>query len=193
MDALFIATALAELALLGALVLSWRRPQARIWPPPGPGSWQLRGVWTLCIASGLGAIAVGILDWNTFVLSHPSRIPAGGLLIVGGNVLAFWGAATIGGRATSGLESHFVPAGPYRWTRNPQYIGDIAVLVGWALMANSLRTWGLCLLGSLAFALTPRAEEPWLREKYGLAYEDYRRRVPRFFSWSLSPGRRGAA
>lgn len=38
----------------------------------------------------------------------------------------------------------------------------------------------LALLGIVWFLLTPLAEEPWLSEQYGEAYETYRESVPRF-------------
>ena len=59
-------------------------------------------------------------------------------------------------------------------------MGDIALLVGWALVCGSPRTWVVSLLGAAWFALAPFTEEPWLREQYGPAYDAYRQRVPRF-------------
>ena len=79
-------------------------------------------------------------------------------------------------------------SGPYRVSRNPQYVGDIALLLGWGVACNSLLTWLLCLLGVAWFALAPLAEEPWLRERYGPPYEAYRGRVSRFLGL---PRRRG--
>ena len=73
-----------------------------------------------------------------------------------------------------------VAEGPYRYTRNPQYVGDIVGLLGWGILCNSLLTWIVSLLGMAWFALAPFTEEPWLRARYGPAYEEFRRRVPRF-------------
>ena len=37
--------------------------------------------------------------------------------------------------------------------------------------------------GATALILAPFAEEPWLLKRYGAAYEEYRRAVPRFISF----------
>jgi protein-S-isoprenylcysteine O-methyltransferase Ste14 len=79
-----------------------------------------------------------------------------------------------------GLKEALVEAGPYRFTRNPQYVGDIFLLLGWAIVCNSLQTWVVSILAAVWFALAPFTEELWLREQYGEAYEAYRHRVPRY-------------
>lgn len=87
------------------------------------------------------------------------------------------------------LEGPFVEEGPYRYSRNPQYVGDIALPAGYILLTNSL---ALLLTGLLAigwFALAPFAEEPWLRARFGRAYEEYLEKVPRFLGKGFSPGK----
>jgi len=180
LDFAFTLTVAAE-ALLGAgLVVTLMRPAARVWPPPARDSWQYRFVWGLTAASALGVAVVGWLDWNSFLLGHWPRLPLGALLAVAGTLFALWGIRTLGVHATSGLHDALVESGPYRYSRNPQYVGDIALLLGWAIACNSLRTWVVCLLGIAWFGLAPFTEEPWVRAHYGAAYDAYRRRVPRF-------------
>jgi len=87
---------------------------------------------------------------------------------------------TLGRANTSGLSEGFVRSGPYRFTRNPQYLGDIALFIGLSLIANSLYLWVTHGLLILVFILTPLAEESWLEEQYGQPYRDYRRDTP---SW----------
>ena len=72
--------------------------------------------------------------------------------------------------------------GPYRISRNPQYVADIAMLAGFAILANSTYAWITCLLGMVWFVLAPFTEEPWLRDQFGVEYELYMKRVPRFLS-----------
>lgn len=103
-----------------------------------------------------------------------------GMLLLGG-MLALWGIVTVGWRNTSGVKDGFVSSGPYRFTRNPQYVGDIVFFIGVGVIANSVYLWIAHLLLALWFALAPLAEEPWLEEQYGHAYREYRGRVPRFF------------
>jgi protein-S-isoprenylcysteine O-methyltransferase Ste14 len=176
----FASTLAAELVLGAILLLSILRPAARIWPPPGRGSWQYRTVWGLVDLVTVGIVCVGILDWNRFALDTWLRVPFGAVLAAAGGAFALWGIHTLSWHASLGLEAELVRTGPYRWTRNPQYVGDIAMLAGWAIVSGSLLGGVLCLLAMAWFAAAPLAEEPWLREHYGPAYDDYRRRVPRF-------------
>lgn len=170
----------ALLALGLCLSFSLVRPHARVWPPPGRHSWQLHLVWWLTVVSTAGIVLSGILDWNSGPLGHWLRLPVGAALVLGGLLLALAGINTLGRHATLGLEGTLIETGPYRWTRNPQYVGDMATLLGWAMICNSGRTSWLAMLAIACFALTPFTEEPWLREQYGEAYEAYRSRVARF-------------
>ena len=70
--------------------------------------------------------------------------------------------------------------GPYRYSRNPQCVAFSLGYVGFALLSNSLLSFLAAVLVSVELCLSPFAEEPWLRERYGKAYEDYTTRVPRF-------------
>ena len=76
-----------------------------------------------------------------------------------------------------------VTSGVYRFTRNPQYLGDIALVAGYAILCNSQFVYITGLIGILWFLLAPFTEEPWLRREYGEAYERYASRVPRFITF----------
>ena len=183
---LFFIVIAVELLLAGSLLASIVWPDRRIWPPPGKWSWQFWWIWSLTILSLLGLFAVAALDWNTFVFAHWSRLVLGGLLFVGGSAFAMWGVFTLSWHASAGLEARLVTTGPYRFTRNPQYVGDFAVLLGIAVFSNSLLAMILSVVGIICFWMAPFAEEPWLRQQYGAEYEQYCRMVPRFFGISKS-------
>jgi protein-S-isoprenylcysteine O-methyltransferase Ste14 len=168
------------LTLLGiSLVVTIARPRYRVWPPPSRTSWQYWYTWGLTGLATLGTVTLGILDWNTFRLPQWLRV-AGGFLALSGASFALWGVRELGARATQGLGGELATTGPYRYSRNPQYVGDIALLLGFGLLCNSALTLAAVALGSVWFALAPFAEEPWLRERLGSPYENYTRRVPRF-------------
>jgi protein-S-isoprenylcysteine O-methyltransferase Ste14 len=109
----------------------------------------------------------------------------GAVVLAGGAAIFWWGMATFA-RAQTGImlqspASRLVTAGPYRWTRNPMYVGFVAVYVGLALMMNSL--WPLALLPAVVVALdliVIAREERYLRSVFGPAYEEYCRRVKRW-------------
>ena len=86
------------------------------------------------------------------------------------------GAFGIGLSLTGG----FVSDGPYRFTRNPQYVGDIVFFIGVGVIANAVFLWIAHLLLALVFVVAPLTEESWLEEQYGDAYREYQTRVPRF-------------
>ena len=184
----FAITLGALLALGLCLGFSMARPHARVWPPPGRDSWQYRIVWILTDVAAVGILAVGILDWNSFAIDHWLRLPIASGLVLAGLGLALWGVRTLGMHRSLGLSEALVQGGPYSFTRNPQYVGDIVLLLGWAIACNSLRTWIVSALAAAWFALAPITEEPWLREQYGAAYDAYRRRVPRFLGLRARPG-----
>jgi protein-S-isoprenylcysteine O-methyltransferase Ste14 len=180
---ILLATLVAELLLGGSLVLTLRLPRIRIWPPPRRRSWQYVYTWGLTLVSFAGILALGVLDWNSFVLEHCLRVPIGLGLIVSSIVLAIWAIRTLGLHASQGLGGRLVESGPYSFTRNPQYLADIGMLAGFAVLANSVYLWITCLLGMVWFVLAPFTEEPWLRDRFGEEYDFYMKRVPRFLSF----------
>ena len=170
----FCFTALLISALLLALTISIVSPLHGIWPPAAQQIWQFVLVWALTLLVFLGIIVVGLLDWNSLAWPPVFRWTAGCALVVIGNALAWVGVAQLSVRATSGAENELVTDGLYRFTRNPQYCGDILILLGWFVVSASLWVLPLTVGGVLAFLLAPRAEEPWLEGVYGRAYQSYR-------------------
>lgn len=77
--------------------------------------------------------------------------------------------------------AELVSSGPYRHTRNPQYIGVVAMVVGSGLRWNSGRVLIYAAGLVVAFDTWIRVyEEPRLRSRFGDDYERYLRRVPRW-------------
>lgn len=170
----------SEILLVAALVWSIVSPDKRVWPPPRRRSWQFWFTWAFTWVALGGTVLLGLLDWNTFIIPAPVRFPLGVLLLAGGLLFGYWGFRTLGVHASLGLGGEFVLAGPYRWSRNPQYVGDIVLVLGFGIFCNSLMVLIVGLLGASCFALAPFAEEPWLRQRFGGTYDEYAQRVPRF-------------
>jgi protein-S-isoprenylcysteine O-methyltransferase Ste14 len=74
-----------------------------------------------------------------------------------------------------------VTTGPYRFTRNPIYIGFVLAYFGFAIVLTSM--WVLLLLIPV-LAILQRGvvvpEEAYLKRKFGDAYRKYQARVPRW-------------
>ncbi len=71
--------------------------------------------------------------------------------------------------------------GPYRWVRNPMYVGLVAVLLGEAAVLRSIALLAYAVAVWLAFhVFVVLYEEPVLRRRFSDAYEEYARSVPRW-------------
>lgn len=177
---LFWMTLSAESLLALGLLVSILRPERRVWPPPGRNSWQFWAVWGLFVLAVLGLVALAVLDWNSFIFPGWLRYFVGLPMLVGGLTLAFYGSGVLGWRRTSGQKGALKTDGLYRYSRNPQYLGDIINFIGLVLFSNAGLVLGPGLLAAALFALWPFSEEPWLRERFSEAYERYCEQVPRF-------------
>lgn len=75
----------------------------------------------------------------------------------------------------------FVATGPYRWVRNPVVITLLVTVLGEAIFLGSIGIAVLLLLGlPVAHYQVTRVEEPRLAKRFGVSYEEYCRRVPRW-------------
>lgn len=74
-----------------------------------------------------------------------------------------------------------VDSGPYRFTRNPIYLGMAMIFSGFAIFMNAL--WALVLLPVMVLTLDRGMvahEEAYLEGKFGQAYTHYKDRVHRW-------------
>ena len=110
---------------------------------------------------------------------------AGGLLIAVGLALPLWAAATFHGVGTTVNPTRPTTAlalgGPYRFTRNPMYLGLALLSTGVALVANAL--WPLLALPFVLWIvrrIVIDREERYLDAKFGEEYAEYKKRVRRW-------------
>jgi len=179
-DLIVIVDVAALLIMLIGICWSVGYPASRIWPPPSNRSWQYYLTWILFyLIFGLNFLLL-LFDWNGWKFSSPLRFIVGAPLIIIGSGLFLFGIRHLGIKNTSGSLSGFVKTGPYRFTRNPQYLGDILLFIGLSVCANSSYLWIAHFLLIFVFAITPIAEEDWLTEQYGETYKEYCREIPRF-------------
>jgi protein-S-isoprenylcysteine O-methyltransferase Ste14 len=176
----FSVTLVAEVLSAVAVGVSILLPRRRVWPPPHQSAWTRYVMWFLFGVSASGVITLGIIDWGSLDLPPGIRWAMGAPLWSAGNALALWAMVVLGVASTSGGEKGLIRRGPYRVSRNPQYVGFVLGLIGWAVLTSSRLTLVGSLVGVIPLLLVPLAEEPWLVERYGTAYEEYRQAVPRF-------------
>jgi protein-S-isoprenylcysteine O-methyltransferase Ste14 len=111
-------------------------------------------------------------------------------IVTSGAIVAFWSVVSFalfgkGTPAPFDPPRTLVVRGPYRFVRNPMYIGGGLVLAGTALYFESVSAAlysGLFIAGAHVFVVF--YEEPTLRRMFGTQYEEYcssvRRWWPRF-------------
>lgn len=129
------------------------------------------------------------LAWLVSEVHNPlgSRLFWPGLaLILAGVAVAVWAALEFRRARTTIVPredpSALVETGPFRWSRNPIYLADLAILAGWCLMLGTAAS--LLFLVPFQQILLRRfilPEEAVLTAHLGAAYDDYRRRVRRWW------------
>ncbi|MCM2270031.1 MAG: isoprenylcysteine carboxylmethyltransferase family protein [Thermoanaerobaculia bacterium] len=144
---------------------------------------------------------VYLLAFGLFYGIHRAVLPIGLGRIFGGDgrVAAIAGACVVGlglaldawslGRfwraGTSALPfrpaSSFVAVGPYRFTRNPMYLGITLVVIGLGFLLDSAWVLLAAFVGAaMIHAFVIPREERYLERRFGASYLDYTRRVRRW-------------
>ncbi len=178
----FLMTIIAQILATISIVFSILFPAHRIYPSDKSSSWGLYFMWFLFDISTIGIIVVGILDRGSLALPPWMPIVLGVPLSLGGIGFSLWSIAILGPSSTYGKEGPLILRGPYRISRNPQYLGFIMALIGWCIVTSSWATIPAVLVWIIPLVLIPFAEEPWLLQRHGSEYEEYLRKVPRFAS-----------
>ena len=116
-------------------------------------------------------------------------------VIAAGAALYFWCAwnfATVGGGTPGPWDAprRVVARGPYRWVRNPIYLAALLVVLGEAWLFTSLRLLAYAGVMAVCFHLFVTGyEERTLARRFGPAYLEYRRAVPRWIPRKPPPTR----
>jgi protein-S-isoprenylcysteine O-methyltransferase Ste14 len=108
-------------------------------------------------------------------------------VVVGIAGLALCGAGMVRFRSVSKIlcldPGELTSVGPYRWGRNPQYVGWVMFLVGFAMNDWSLWCLAALVVVGVSLHLLVLVEEEHLRRVFGEAYEEFCRRTPRYVGW----------
>jgi protein-S-isoprenylcysteine O-methyltransferase Ste14 len=162
----------------------------------------LRAVAVMCLFLWLWAwVALGLRSYDhRYGLTLPVWTEALAIpVMLAGAALAVTCVATfvVRGRGTPAPfdpPRQFVAVGPYRYVRNPMYLGGALLLAGFALYLRSGAALIFCLPWLLlAHIFVLLYEEPTLRGKFGATYEEYCRTVPRWIPRKPAAGRAAGA
>ncbi|HEV7266015.1 MAG TPA: isoprenylcysteine carboxylmethyltransferase family protein [Falsiroseomonas sp.] len=129
------------------------------------GAWLLDRVWTVQIgppAVALGGmvifLAIALIGWALLVMVKAGNDPR-----------------------PNKPDAALVEAGPFRFSRNPIYLGLLLGAAGLALVWGTLWGWvAVAVLHALLGRLVIAREEAYLAERFGPAYDAYRARVRRW-------------
>jgi protein-S-isoprenylcysteine O-methyltransferase Ste14 len=177
---LYVISVLSNSLIIVGALFSYFFPEKRIWPPPGGDSWQFYLTWTLVYIGMFSTPILGILDWGTlYPFSFESTI-FGLIFIIIGLTFALWAVKTLSIHQSQGLKGRLVIKGPYRYSRNPQYVGFILFYLGVILITTSKMSLVTSCLVILGFLVAPLSEELWLLERFGDEYKEYLENVRRF-------------
>jgi len=145
-------------------------------------SWDIAPIWFVLSALCVWALhrwSPGIQLWN-----YPWTLAAVPI-VTSGLLLLFWAVRRF--RREDTAIRPFAPAtalvreGPYRFTRNPMYLGLVTTLAGGAVALGSATCWllplGFALMLHRRFVVR---EEAFLTRCFGDAYRDFCRDVRRW-------------
>ncbi len=132
------------------------------------------------------ALRVRFFD-RSFGVSLPDvvEMPGVALMVIGlVIVLACASVFIFRGRGTPAIfdaPRTFVASGPYKYVRNPMYIGGTLLLIGFGLLERSISILFMALVLFVLFHMfVVFHEEPSLVRKFGESYRTYQRSVRRW-------------
>lgn len=95
-------------------------------------------VWLVAF---MALVAVQTQLWQPVDLDAWPHSWPGAILIIGGIALTAWSAVQFRQQKTSivprNVPAAFIAAGPYKFSRNPIYLADALILLGFALLMSS--------------------------------------------------------
>jgi len=116
------------------------------------------------------------------------RMFCGLIILIAGQIVRLWAAGYIPSYRTEKIGAPMlITSGPYALIRNPLYVGNFLIGIGWTFMAGWL--WATVFIfvyvALYCYVLIP-AEEDFLEKKFGFDYINYKKKVPAIFPRNIS-------
>ncbi len=155
--------------------------------------WWMAFVMAL-IVYNVGSWAVSLLTRRYgWAAGHPSPWNLLGLIpVLVGTIGLLWTMVLHFAQSPEGVEmvlakSYLLRYGPYKFTRNPMFLADLALVFGWALFYGSVVLFvGFLVACALFNFVAVPLEERALEVRFGEAYLEYKNKVPRWFGKARS-------
>lgn len=172
-------TGLTSAALLSFLMaLSFYRRSFRFWPQISK-NWKWMTYWIFSTVNMLSITVLLLPELRTLSLGLNYVLSV--LVIDSGLAISLVAIKQLGLKKNSPVEGEFTDEGLYRFSRNPQVLGNLVTLFGAASLLQNVEGIAISFLTGLWLITMVFSEEQWLQEKYGEEYMNYRKRTPRFF------------
>lgn len=175
-DPVFLTGTLSASALILLMAATVFSRNFKFWPPT-ERNWKWLTYWIL---AGLNTLAILVLVLNAVEPELTLRFLAGGLLAFTGTVVTAASILQLGFERTSGIQKDLIRKGFYRYSRNPQVLGNLLTLTGITVAVPQLEITVLSSLTGLWLLIMIPAEEKWLEKEVGEEYREYMEEVPRF-------------
>ena len=117
-----------------------------------------------------------LFDWAPWEFWVAAVVTASGL------AFACWARVYLGrnwsGTVTLKQEHELIEGGPYALVRHPIYTGLLLAIIGSAFAVGEWRGMLAVIVAWVALWRKLRFEEAWMIERFGVKYEEYKKRVP---------------
>jgi protein-S-isoprenylcysteine O-methyltransferase Ste14 len=136
---------------------------------------------------------------RAFLLEYKTELPAalhiaGWILLIAGTILQLWTGKLLSLRGLAGVpeiseksEGRIVTGGVFSVVRHPTYLSHTLMFAGIFLISEVIAAGCVALLDfALINGVIIPLEERELLDRFGPAYEEYRKKVPKFFPRPLS-------
>jgi len=132
-------------------------------------------------------LAIFAIEWK-WPMSHARPAPlasVGIALVAAGILVVLWAGIAFRKARTPILPfrepTRLLTGGPYRFSRNPIYLAEVILLVSLVLLLGGVLAWVVPPVFAISLSrLFIQPEEAVLAERFGPAFDHYRRRVRRW-------------
>lgn len=113
--------------------------------------------------------------------------PLAVFILLAGMAIRIWAKQHLHYSLRKSRPRQLTDTGPYKFVRNPLYVGNILIGVGATVASKLLWLAPVTLLWWIAvYSLVVRYEESHLLQQHGEAYRNYMSEVPRWFPRTIS-------
>jgi len=127
-----------------------------------------------------------VFKYSTFLTQYVSnyiRVPIALIILVISGLLAWAGLKIVFGETRE--EPQIITTGVFSIVRHPIYLGSILLYIGLILLTLSLLSVLVWILIIVFYYMISRYEERLLTQRFGLVYEEYKKKIPMLFPIKL--------